>query len=96
MNALLQNGLVAVVVITAFAYSAWVLMPAHWRRALARLWGRQELAAAGGCGGCGGCSPGPAKAKLEPQAVAEAVITVHRRPKPPGHPATAGQHPSKR
>lgn len=64
---MLQGFIVALVVAAAAVYSAWTLMPATWRRALARrLLHRRGLArlgalraaaeGPGGCGSCGSCA----------------------------------------
>ena len=82
MSGMLQNGVVVLLVSIAFAYSAWVLMPAAWRASLMRRLGGPAAAAAetGGCGGCGGCSS--AGAQPARPGTATAVVTVRRRAVP--------------
>jgi hypothetical protein len=62
-----QTAIVALLVIGCTAYSAWALMPAAARRAIAEMLLKlplpqntatalqKHLAPVGGCGGCGGC-----------------------------------------
>lgn len=45
-----QAVVAGIIVAVAAAYAAWVLMPAAWRRAIARRLGRPPPA--GGCEGC--------------------------------------------
>jgi hypothetical protein len=71
----LQSLVVAALVIGAFAYTAWVLMPAAWRRGLRHRLGL-PLPTERGCGACGDCGP-------KPPAGATAVITLHQRPPAP-------------
>lgn len=73
MNDALQTVLTALIVLGAALYAAWVLMPAAWRRGLARRLGRPAPAggACGGCDGCGDARPAPG---------APQVIRIQRRP----------------
>ena len=76
----MQELIVAAIVIASTAYAVWSLMPAAWRGALLRRFGRTP-APSGGCGGCGGC--GSASPTTAPAAGPKSsVITVHRRPPP--------------
>jgi len=86
---LIQSLIVGLVVLACAAYSAWTLMPAAWRRALAgRLLQRRILAgqgwlqrAAGSGGGCAsGCDGCGEAAKPAPAPGAPQVIKIHRRP----------------
>lgn len=76
----MQAILVGLIVALSAAYAAWSLMPAAWRRALARRlarwpllgrWRAVQRAAGGGAGGCGGCG----------DCSGEAPIQVVRRPR---------------
>ena len=51
---MLQQLIVALVVMTAFGYASWTLMPAAWRLSLARRLGLKQPATSG-CGSCGSC-----------------------------------------
>jgi hypothetical protein len=84
-----QSLIVALIVASCFAYAAWTLMPAGWRRTLARAVARWPLAArqawvqkalkpAGACGGCDSCDSGstpPAPGQVKP------VHIVRRQPR---------------
>jgi hypothetical protein len=65
MENILQNILVGLIVVAAFAWVAWtILLPASLRDRLRRLAGRPVPSQAGGCGGCCGCdAAGPRQAK---------------------------------
>jgi len=68
---MLQETIVALIVLVAFAWAAWYWMPAAWRRAVARAMGRggrrvglqdgnarrieKALGDAPGCGSCESC-----------------------------------------
>lgn len=52
---MLQQLVVALIVLACSGYAAWTLMPASLRQRLAARLGLK--AAAGGCGGCSGCAP---------------------------------------
>jgi hypothetical protein len=69
---MLQQAIVILIVAGATAYAAWALMPAAWRRWLARRLGRPEPA--GGCGGCADCGA----AALPDQAAHESVVRLLR------------------
>ena len=91
---MVQSVVVALIVALAFAYSAWALMPAAWRRALRNRLGRTAPVDTGGCSGCGGCSGAGAAARKPVSAVvpgqpgpALPVITLHRRLPLSGPPA---------
>ena len=67
---MVQSLVVGLIVAACAAYAAWALMPASWRRRLARRLGWRDPAP--GCGGCDGCASEP---DAKPR---EAVVTVHR------------------
>ena len=71
MNEFWQTVITAVVVVGAFAYAGYALIPTAWRRKRKRT--ECDLADIKGCpgGSCPGC---PLK-----QPAAESIITVHRR-----------------
>jgi hypothetical protein len=73
---MLQNLIVAGVVLASFAYATWALMPNAWRLALRRRLGAPLPVDAGGCGSCGGCAGAPRSTGKG----STAVITLHRRP----------------
>ena len=77
---MLQTAIVALIVVAAFAYSAWALMPAAWRRGLRRRLGLAMPLDAGGCGGCGGgCAAAPKPGPSGSAGPGLAVVTLHRR-----------------
>jgi hypothetical protein len=71
MNEFWQTVFAAVVVVGAFAYAGYALMPAAWRRKL-----RPTNCDSANVLGCAGspCAKCPLK-----QPAAESIITVHRR-----------------
>jgi uncharacterized membrane protein YfcA len=84
---LLQNLIVAVLVLASALYAVWSLLPAGAKRALALraqswplpAWALRRLqavaGATGGCGGCGGCAgASPSKPASAPQ-----TVTFYRR-----------------
>jgi hypothetical protein len=91
---MVQTAIVSLIVVAAFAYSAWALMPAAWQRGLRRRLGLATPLDAGGCGGCGGGCAAPPKpgssgpagptGSAGPSGSAApgakwAVVTLHRR-----------------
>lgn len=74
----MQSLLVALIVAVCAVYAGWSLMPAAWRRSLARRllrwpvlgrWRAVQRAAGGaaGCGGCGDCGEAPIQIVRRPR-----------------------------
>jgi len=94
---LLQNLIVAVLVLASALYAVWSLLPAGAKRALALraqswplpAWALRRLqgvaGATEGCGGCGGCA-GNLQSKAQPKP------RQRPPPKPPSTPQTVHFH----
>ena len=76
---MVQGLIVALIVIAAFAYAAWTLVPP-----LRRWLGAGRIRSAGACGGCDGCG----SAHGTPAAPREQPIRLVRRSGTGGDPAT--------
>lgn len=80
----MQTLAVTLIVAVCAVYAAWTLMPAAWRRTLARVlvrqpmlakWAPLQRAAAGTSGGCGACDA----CETPPDAGAVKTIRIVRR-----------------
>lgn len=76
---MLQNWIVAVIVLLAALYSVWYVLPAALRQRLGRVHpvlGPGKPCAT--CNSCGGCAAGTKPKDASADSPAERVITFHR------------------